>query len=132
MGCPSHPGRGLARVGWRQGTPKWREIWGGSSGTNSADPGDWEINHVFKKTGSFLVHFPFSFGEQREGLLLGGAGGRHELEGAPPLAMGLTQFPEAEGSFPVCSPFPAQMPKPQGPGRASGPSRQSLKKSPKL
>lgn len=29
---------------------------------NSADPGNWKINHVFKKTGSFLVHFPFSFG----------------------------------------------------------------------
>lgn len=46
---------------------------------NSADPGDWEINHVFKKTGPFLVHFPFSFGEQREGLLMEGAGGGHEL-----------------------------------------------------
>ena len=44
------------------------------------DLGDWEINHVFKrlvfflKTGSFLVHFPFSFGK-RKGLLIEGGGG---------------------------------------------------------
>lgn len=36
---------------------------------HSVDPGDWEINHVlkrlsFKKTGSLLVRFLFSFGER--------------------------------------------------------------------
>lgn len=53
---------------------------------NSADPGDWEINHVLKrlkkkkkKTSSFLVRFPFSFGERREGLRTGDEGGWHEL-----------------------------------------------------
>lgn len=52
---------------------------------NSVDPGDWEINHVlkrlsFKKTGSFLVRFPFSFGERRGGLRMGDEAGGHELK----------------------------------------------------
>lgn len=74
---------------------------------NSADPGDWEINHVFKKTGSFLVHFPFSFGERREGLLMGGAGVGMSL-GCSTLSSG-AQFPEAEGFF--SCPAPPCLPK---------------------
>lgn len=56
---------------------------------SSVDPEDWEINHVFKrlsfkKTGPFLVRFPFSFGERWGGLLMGDAGGRgHELRLSP-------------------------------------------------
>lgn len=82
-GGPSHPRRGRARVGWREGG----EIeWEPRDWINSVDPGDWEINHVlkrlsFKKTGSFLVRFPFSFGERRGGgLHVGDAGGGHELK----------------------------------------------------
>ena len=49
-GGPSRPGRGLARVGWREGTPKGGNLgWEPWNWINSADPGDWEINHVLKR-----------------------------------------------------------------------------------
>lgn len=92
-------------MGWRAGTPKWgRRGWEPWNWVNSADPGDWEINHVLKrlkkkKTGSLLVRFPFSFRARRKDLLVEMGG--HGMSSGCVLLSG-AQFPVHPPCLPKC------------------------------